>query len=217
MQWHPVKALGESPGAGAPFDATLAPRPPTRQFIAMANKRVRQAITLGVDKKSFMETVTRGRGEVAAGNFMEPWISIAQKQGFRVIMESNSTRAEAASDDLDGPTLAALFRDSWIDYAVRILTIGGLSIPSFWFGMLIMLGLLYFFGWLPPITFTPIYVDPVANLTQLIWPALALVSDDRNGWPGLHQTSVEIPSAVPMASMNAGNRGALPTVAILGR
>ena len=30
------------------------------------------------------------------------------------------------------------------------------------------------FKWLPPITFTPIYVDPVANLTQLIWPALAV-------------------------------------------
>jgi peptide/nickel transport system permease protein len=71
-------------------------------------------------------------------------------------------------------TMAALFRDSWLDYLVRIITIGGLSIPSFWFGMLIMLTLLAFFNWLPPITFTPIYVDPVANLTQLIWPALAV-------------------------------------------
>ncbi len=71
-------------------------------------------------------------------------------------------------------TTAALFRDTWIDYVVRIVTIGGLSIPSFWFGMLIMLTLLGFFNWLPPITFTPIYVDPVANLTQLIWPALAV-------------------------------------------
>ena len=71
-------------------------------------------------------------------------------------------------------TLAALFRDTWIDYLVRIVTIGGLSIPSFWFGMLIMLSLLAFFNWLPPITFTPIYVDPIANLTQLIWPAMAV-------------------------------------------
>jgi peptide/nickel transport system permease protein len=71
-------------------------------------------------------------------------------------------------------TLAALFRDTWIDYLTRIITIGGLSIPSFWFGMLIMIGLLAAFNWLPPITFTPIYVDPVANLTQLIWPAMAV-------------------------------------------
>ncbi len=39
-------------------------------------------------------------------------------------------------------TTAALMRDTWVDYLVRIITIGGLSIPSFWFGMLIMLGLL---------------------------------------------------------------------------
>ena len=71
-------------------------------------------------------------------------------------------------------TTAALMRDTWVDYVVRIITIGGLSIPSFWFGMLIMLTLLSMFKWLPPITFTPIYVDPVANLTQLIWPALAI-------------------------------------------
>jgi peptide/nickel transport system permease protein len=71
-------------------------------------------------------------------------------------------------------TMAALFRDTWIDYLMRIATIGGISIPAFWFGMLIMSGLLAAFNWLPPITFTPIYVDPIANLTQLIWPALAV-------------------------------------------
>lgn len=71
-------------------------------------------------------------------------------------------------------TAAALFRNTWIDYVVRIITIGGLSIPSFWFGMIIILSLLSLFNWLPPITFTPIYVDPVANLSQLIWPALAV-------------------------------------------
>jgi len=71
-------------------------------------------------------------------------------------------------------TTAALMRGTAVDYVVRVITIGGLSIPSFWFGMLIMMFLLAWFNWLPPITFTPIYVDPVANLTQLIWPALAV-------------------------------------------
>jgi peptide/nickel transport system permease protein len=71
-------------------------------------------------------------------------------------------------------TIAALKRDTWIDYVVRMVTIGGLAIPSFWFGMLIMITLLALFNWLPPITFTPIYVDPVENLKQLIWPAMAV-------------------------------------------
>ncbi|MBL8831647.1 MAG: ABC transporter permease [Rhodospirillales bacterium] len=71
-------------------------------------------------------------------------------------------------------TISALFKDSWIDYLVRIVTIAGLAVPSFWLGMLIILALLYWFNWLPPITYTPIYVDPVANISQLIWPALAV-------------------------------------------
>jgi NitT/TauT family transport system substrate-binding protein len=49
-------------------------------------------------------------GTVAAVSLMEPWISVAEKEGLRILMESHSTRAEAAGDDLDGPTLAAMFR-----------------------------------------------------------------------------------------------------------
>jgi NitT/TauT family transport system substrate-binding protein len=49
-------------------------------------------------------------GKVAAASVMEPWISVAQKQGLRILIESHSTRSEAAGDDLDGPTLAKMFR-----------------------------------------------------------------------------------------------------------
>ena len=49
------------------------------------------------------------RGEVAAVSLMEPWISIAEKRGLRVLMESHSTRSEAAGDELDGPTLKKMF------------------------------------------------------------------------------------------------------------
>ena len=35
---------------------------------------------------------------------------MAQKQGFRIITEAHSTRIEAAGDEMDGPTLAAIFR-----------------------------------------------------------------------------------------------------------
>jgi len=50
------------------------------------------------------------KNEVAAVVLMEPWISVAQKEGLRILIESHSTRSEAASDDVDGPTLAAMFR-----------------------------------------------------------------------------------------------------------
>jgi len=71
-------------------------------------------------------------------------------------------------------TLSALLKDTWIDYAIRIFTIAGLAMPSFWLGMLTIVSLLYFFNWLPPLTYTPIYVDPWNNLAQLFWPALSV-------------------------------------------
>ena len=49
-------------------------------------------------------------GQVAAASLVEPWISVAQKWGLRLLVESHSTRSEAAGDDLDGPTLARMFR-----------------------------------------------------------------------------------------------------------
>ena len=49
-------------------------------------------------------------GTVKAASLMEPWISVAEKQGCRVLIESHSTRSEAAGDELDGPTLAKMFR-----------------------------------------------------------------------------------------------------------
>jgi NitT/TauT family transport system substrate-binding protein len=49
-------------------------------------------------------------GKVAAASLMEPWISVAQKWGLRIVIESHSTRAEAAGDELDGSTLKKMFR-----------------------------------------------------------------------------------------------------------
>ncbi len=71
-------------------------------------------------------------------------------------------------------TLAALKQDTWVDYAVRVFSIAGLSMPSFWLGILIILFLLIFFQWVPPMFFTPIWVDPWENLSQMVWPAAAV-------------------------------------------
>jgi NitT/TauT family transport system substrate-binding protein len=49
-------------------------------------------------------------GKVKAVSLMEPWISVAEKAGCRVLIESHSTRSEAAGEELDGPTLAKMFR-----------------------------------------------------------------------------------------------------------
>ena len=70
--------------------------------------------------------------------------------------------------------LAALKQDTWVDYVIRVFSIAGLATPSFWLGILMILTMLIVFKWVPPMVFTPLWVDPWQNLQQLIWPALAV-------------------------------------------
>jgi len=76
-------------------------------------------------------------------------------------------------------TISAVRQNTWIDYVVRAFSIAGVAMPSFWLGILIILGILItskaWFGvsWMPPITYVPIWIDPLTNLSMLIWPALA--------------------------------------------
>jgi peptide/nickel transport system permease protein len=71
-------------------------------------------------------------------------------------------------------TLAALHQHTWIDYAVRVFSIAGLATPSFWLGILMFLVLLTVFRWIPPMVFTSFWEHPWQNLSQMIWPALAV-------------------------------------------
>ena len=70
--------------------------------------------------------------------------------------------------------LAAIRQDTWVDYVVRVISIGGLAIPSFWIGILCILFLVIYFGWGPPLEFTPFWVSPSANFQQLVWPVVTV-------------------------------------------
>jgi len=75
--------------------------------------------------------------------------------------------------------ISAVKQDTWIDYVVRTFSILGIAIPSFWLGIMIILGLLIFtqawFGtpWMPPIEYVSPFEDFGGNMAQLIWPAVA--------------------------------------------
>ncbi len=71
-------------------------------------------------------------------------------------------------------TLAALRQDTWIDYSIRVFSIAGLATPSFWLGIMMFIVLLALFRWIPPMVFTPFWDNPWQNLSQMIWPALAV-------------------------------------------
>ncbi|MBI3826071.1 MAG: ABC transporter permease [Candidatus Rokubacteria bacterium] len=69
--------------------------------------------------------------------------------------------------------LSAVKQDTFADYAARIFVITGLSLPNFWLAILIILGLVHYFRWLPPLDYAPFWVDPWLNVKQLVFPAAA--------------------------------------------
>jgi peptide/nickel transport system permease protein len=71
-------------------------------------------------------------------------------------------------------TLAAIRQDTWIDYSVRVFSIGGQAIPSFWTGVLLILFLVIWFQWSPPLVFVPLWEDPWENFKQLVWPIVTV-------------------------------------------
>ena len=70
--------------------------------------------------------------------------------------------------------LSSLKPESWIDYAARVFTLAGISMPTFLVAILIVLGLVHIFDWLPPLGYYQIWEAPGTNLQQMIFPALAL-------------------------------------------
>jgi peptide/nickel transport system permease protein len=69
--------------------------------------------------------------------------------------------------------VSAVRQNGPLDYLARLVSLSGLSLPLFFTGALILYGLVRFFRWLPPLEFVSFTENPVENLKQLIWPALA--------------------------------------------
>lgn len=70
--------------------------------------------------------------------------------------------------------LAAVKRNSWLDYGATIGTLVGVSVPNFLLATLLVLTFSYWLRWLPPIGFAKLTEDPVQNLRTMILPAVSL-------------------------------------------
>ena len=70
--------------------------------------------------------------------------------------------------------ISAIKPDSVIDYFSRVVALVGISIPTFFAGLLVVLVLSRGFGWLPPLGYEDLWDNPWKNLQQMFLPALAL-------------------------------------------
>ena len=81
----------------------------------------------------------------------------------------------ALSVGVPAGVFAATRNEKPADLGIRVFAMLGQSTPSFVVGLLIIFVMSVFFGALPPMgTFTPLYVNPLVNLSQLIFPAITL-------------------------------------------
>jgi peptide/nickel transport system permease protein len=62
--------------------------------------------------------------------------------------------------------VSAVRQNTIIDYVVRVISLSGLSLPSFWLGLLILMAFVQYFGWIP------IY----KSTTGTFWEELVLLS-----------------------------------------
>ena len=74
--------------------------------------------------------------------------------------------------------VSAIKPDSWLDLGARTFTIIGIAIPNFLMAILMILLLLAVFNWLPPLGYVELWENPLRNLQQMIFPAIALAIYD---------------------------------------
>jgi peptide/nickel transport system permease protein len=70
--------------------------------------------------------------------------------------------------------VSALRPNTITDSAVRFVSILFLAVPGFWVGMLIVLALLFWFGYRAPMAGVSLFADPLANLQLVVGPAIVL-------------------------------------------
>jgi len=70
--------------------------------------------------------------------------------------------------------ISAVRQDSTLDYVLRVISLAGLSMPAFWLGMVIILTLVTWLQWIPPLTYVPPTEDFKLHAVQFALPALAV-------------------------------------------
>jgi len=70
--------------------------------------------------------------------------------------------------------LSAIRPNGWADAVVRSLSVLFIAVPGFWLGLLIVLALLFWFGYKAPIIIVQIWENPWQNFQLIIGPAVVL-------------------------------------------
>jgi peptide/nickel transport system permease protein len=156
-------------------------------------ERVRDKLGLS---GSLPEQYLRWAGNFATGDFGTSWSSskpVIERLAPRVILSAElgvMAVVLALLIAIPGGVVAAVRQDTWVDYVLRSVSMIFESMPNFWLALLIIIGLLWAFDWIPPIAYREFWVDPWSNIQSLFFPALIVGARSSAGMLRMTRSSV---------------------------
>jgi peptide/nickel transport system permease protein len=134
---------------------------------------------LGLDRPLYVQYFA-WLGQVVQGNFGESlwtkrpvWEEITRRLPISFELGAMAI-VVALCISLPIGVLSAIRQDTFEDYTARSLAIVGLSVPAFWKATLVIVLPSIWFGWAPPLQFTPMSINPWQHFSQFILPAIIL-------------------------------------------
>lgn len=155
--------------------------------------RVREK--LGLDG-SLPEQYLNWAGNFLSGDFGTSWSNsrpVIDRMAPRILLSAELGALAvvlALAISIPGGVIAAVKQDTWIDYILRSVSMAFESMPNFWLALLIIMGLLWAFDWIPPIAYRDPWVDPWSNLQSLFFPALIVGARSSAGMLRMTRSSV---------------------------
>jgi len=129
--------------------------------------------TIPVQYGRWLKDIARGelgksyRYDIPAWQLIKPRIPVSVELAILALLIAVSLGVPVG-------VLSAIRQDTVTDYLLRTLSLAGLSMPSFWLGMVIILFLVSYFGWIPSMTYVSPFEDFKAHILQFLFPALAV-------------------------------------------
>jgi len=134
---------------------------------------------LGLDRP-FLEQIGLWFLQLAQGNFGASLMlnqSVVSAMGERLpvtLSLAGLSLAITLPVGIFAGSIAAYYRQTWIDSVVMVVALLGVSIPAFWIAILAVILFSVMLGWLPSSGFVPLAQDPLGWFRSLVMPAAML-------------------------------------------
>lgn len=133
----------------------------------------------GLDQPLFVQYFT-WLGHIVTGDFgtslytHKPILAMIAQRFPATLLLAFAAAVVALAIAIPAGILAALYRNTIVDFAAMGVALFGISVPNFWLGILLILLFSQHLGLLPSMSYVPVLTDPWEALKHLVMPAFTL-------------------------------------------